>query len=43
MRLISFNCPDDDEREKWLVDTIEEYIARVDKCATVEVNYFVTE
>ena len=42
MRLISFEC-EDEEREKWLVDAVEEYIAKADKCATVDVNYFVTE
>ena len=42
MRLISFECKDE-KREKWLVDAIEKYIAQIDKCATVDVNYFTTE
>ena len=42
MRIITLECKDE-KREKWLVDSIEEHIAKVDKCATVDVNYLVDE
>lgn len=42
MRIITIEC-NDEKKEKWLVDTIEKHIAKVDKYGMVDVNYLVDE
>lgn len=43
MKIMTFECVTNEKKEKWLVDMIEKYIAKIDPKGKVHTNYFITE